>query len=123
MVGGSDYRLPARLGFLQPYNSTADRYFRELGVPPGAGPLTNYRHHDRDGLQNEDASGSYRVPLSRNGVLSHYRSACRRLGLASPASAETLAYHPGALCDGSVIVTVEPRCTGASCDVIVEVIG
>ena len=123
MLGWHNNGLLARLGFLQIYGSTADRYFHELGAPPGSGPLTDYRRHDRDGMQNEDASGSYRVPLSRQGVLTHYTSACRRLGLASPASAETLAYHPRAICDGPAIVTIQPRCTGATCDVFVEVIG
>lgn len=101
----------------------AARYFEQLGAPPGAGPVIDFRQHDRDGMQNEDASGSYRVPLPAAAILDHYRRACRQRGLTSPPSAETRTYYPNALCDGAVIVTVEPRCTGPECTVFVEVVG
>lgn len=94
-----------------------------LGAPRGAGPLTDFREHDRDGMQNEAASGSYRVPLPPMLILDHYRAACRRAGLVLPASAETRDYQPAAICDGPAIVTVTPRCDGEACAVFVEVIG
>jgi hypothetical protein len=103
--------------------SSAQRYLQGLGAPRGAGPLTDLRLHDRDGLQNEEASGSYRAPPPASAVTDHYRAACRRLGLNSPASADTIAYYPRALCDGAVIVTVSSRCTRHGCDVFVKVTG
>lgn len=101
----------------------AARYFHLLGTPPGAGAVTDFRQHDRDGMQNEDASGSYRTPSSEAAILDHYRSACRRIGLSVPPSPETLAYYPAALCDGPVIVSVTPACTRRQCNVFVEVVG
>ena len=103
--------------------ASAERYFRALGAPPGGGPLRDFRTHNQDGMQNEDASGSYTMTLSRGAVLSHYRAACQRLGLRSPPSAETLRYAPEALCDGAATVTVTPTCTNGGCDVFVAVIG
>jgi hypothetical protein len=113
----------ARANIWRPDDSTADRYFRALGAPPGAGPLTGFRHNDQDGMVAEYASGSYRVRLSRDQALDYYRAACRRVGLTSPASAETLTYYPEALCSGSVIVSITSRCSGATCNVFVEVTG
>ncbi len=103
--------------------AAATRYFRQLGAPPGAGPVVDFRQHDHDGMQNEDASGSYHVAMSATAILDHYRRACRRIGLASPPSAETLTYYPAALCDGAAIVTVTTRCAGTGCTVFVEVVG
>lgn len=103
--------------------SGADWYFRELGAPPGAGAPIDFRHTDQDGMVSDHASGSYRVPLPRNDVLGYYRAACQRLGLTSPASPDTLAYYPDAICSGAVIVTVTPRCTGTACTAFVEVTG
>lgn len=103
--------------------TVATRTFRQLGAPPNAGAVIDFRQHDRDGMQNEDASGSYRAASSPAAILDHYRAACRRIGLTVPPSAETLTYYPKALCDGSVIVSVTPGCSGTQCHVFVEVVG
>lgn len=100
----------------------AARYFHLLGAPPGAGAVTDFRQHGRDGMQNEDASGSYRTTSSATAILDHYRSACRRIGLTVPPSAGTVAYYPMALCDGPVIVAITLACTRRHCNVFVEVI-
>ncbi len=84
--------------------------------------MIDFRQHDRDGMQNEDASGGYRTTSSATAILDHYRSACRRIGLTVPPAAETLVYYPMALCDGPVIVTVTPACIRNLCNVFVEVI-
>lgn len=123
LVFGANNHGLARLGLTELSETAATRYFRALGAPPGAGSLTDFREHDRDGMQNEAASGSYRVPLPQAAVLGHYRAACRSAGLTTPASAETRAYYPTAICDGPAIVTVTPRCDGKACVVFVEVIG
>jgi hypothetical protein len=42
---------------LQPFGSGADLYFRKLDAPPGAGPLTDFRHVYQDGMVSDYASG------------------------------------------------------------------
>ncbi|MEH3041673.1 MAG: hypothetical protein PGN21_16660 [Sphingomonas paucimobilis] len=116
LIVATDARAPGS-------QTEAARYFHLLGALPGAGAVTDFRQHDRDGMQNEDASGSYRTTSSATAILDHYRAACRRIGLTAPPSAETLGYYPTALCDGPVIVTVTPACTRRHCNVFVEVIG
>jgi hypothetical protein len=105
------------------HETVAARYFHQLGAPPGAGAVIDLRQHDRDGMENEDASGSYRVASSATAILNHYRAVCRRVGLDVPPSGETLTYYPMALCDGPVIVMVTPACTKLTCDVFVKVVG
>ena len=103
--------------------TVAARYFRQLGAPLGAGAVIDFRQHDRDGMQNEDASGSYRTTSSATALLDRYRATCRGNGLAVPQTAETRTYPPAALCDGPVVVTVTPQCAGSRCDVFAEVVG
>ena len=122
-LAGLFYSRLSRSVTLTAERSSAERYFRALGAPPGAAPVQGFRSHDQDGMQNEGASGSYRVPLPRGAVLGHYRAACQQLGLRSLPSAETLTYYPKALCDGAAIVTVTPTCANKHCDVFVEVVG
>jgi hypothetical protein len=108
--------------WLDRYDTSAKNYFDALGAPSGAGQLLGLRQYDPDGLQNEEVSGGYQVSLSHNEILSYYRDGCRRLGLRSPPSRETLSRDPQALCDGSAIVTVIPRCTRSGCHVFVGVV-
>ncbi len=103
--------------------TVAARYFRLLGAPPGAGAAADFRQHDRDGMQNQHVSGSYRTASSAAATLDHYRAATRRIGLTVLPSAETRTCYPAALCDGPVVVTVTPQCAGSRCDVFAEVVG
>lgn len=103
--------------------TVAARCFRQLGAPPGAGAAADFRQHDRDGMQNQDVSGSYRTASSAAATLDHYRAVTRRIGLTVLPSAETRTCYPAAPCDGSVVVTVTPQCAGSRCDVFAEVVG
>ena len=72
-------------------------------------------------MVSDHASGTYRVLHTREDVFGYYRAACRRAGLTSPASLETLIYYHEALCSGAAIVTITPRCAGSKCTVFAEV--
>lgn len=104
------------------FETSAARHLRQLGAPAGAGPIRDVREYRLDGTSPEMASGYYRLRSTPAAIADHYRAACRRLALRSPAGAETRAYYPDALCDGAVIVTVTARCATGECRAFVEVI-
>ncbi len=99
---------------------TTEDVLRGMGGPPGSGPLSDVVVRDQDGLNHEEASGTTSTISPEGVVMDHYRKACARMGLKTPASSRTLRYDPHALCDGDFVVSVTRTCDRSGCHVFLR---
>lgn len=105
--------------------------FAALGTPQGSGALENFSHRDQDGMTAEQDHGEFTTSANHDQVLTFYRNACLRAGLAViPAGAGPLPLgfaRSALVCRGErrgerFAAAIDTRCDTGECRLFLDVV-